>query len=241
MKATLVYITTFVLAFIGVTVALIFANDKFENIFVFDFSPKGTGTEVALSDSTVTDSLSTEDDAHGPEENDVAHNQGGAPNISPMEIQKKYNEKNPDGSSELDPKLLERVKKEIIDSLAKRKVKVEVDTIYQEVIKDRGLIDSLNKVIYAKSTAEKELVYREREITRLKKQLEHKRDSSYDAWVKQTVKLYEGMDAKKAAKILLNYSDNVAKDIVFKMKKKKASEILECLKPEEVVKLTGAQ
>jgi flagellar motility protein MotE (MotC chaperone) len=46
------------------------------------------------------------------------------------------------------------------------------------------------------------------------------------------------MDAKKAAKIILTYSDNIAKDIVYSMKKKKAAEILAQLNPETVNRIT---
>ena len=45
------------------------------------------------------------------------------------------------------------------------------------------------------------------------------------------------MDADQAAKIITNYSDNVARDIIYSMKKKKAVEILSALKPETVNRL----
>jgi len=59
-----------------------------------------------------------------------------------------------------------------------------------------------------------------------------KQDSSYVEWIKNTVKLYESMETQKAAKIILGYSDNIARDILLKMKKKKAAEILAEFKPE---------
>lgn len=64
-----------------------------------------------------------------------------------------------------------------------------------------------------------------------------KKDSIYNEWVKQTVKIYESMDSKKAAKVISNYSDNIARDILLKMKKKKAAEILAELKPEVVTRI----
>jgi len=64
-----------------------------------------------------------------------------------------------------------------------------------------------------------------------------RKDSIYNEWVKQTVKLYESMDSKKAAKVLVNYSDNIARDILLKMKKKKAAEILAELKPDVVTRI----
>lgn len=64
-----------------------------------------------------------------------------------------------------------------------------------------------------------------------------KKDSIYNEWIKQTVKLYESMDSKKAAKVIVGYSDNIARDILLKMKKKKAAEILAELKPEVVTRI----
>lgn len=64
-----------------------------------------------------------------------------------------------------------------------------------------------------------------------------KKDSIYNEWIKQTVKLYESMDSKKAAKVIVGYSDNIARDILLKMKKKKAAEILAELKPDVVTRI----
>jgi len=62
--------------------------------------------------------------------------------------------------------------------------------------------------------------------------------STYKSWVKKTVSLYEAMDSRKAAQIILTYSDNVAKDIIYSMKKKKAAEILAQYNPETVNRIT---
>ena len=64
-----------------------------------------------------------------------------------------------------------------------------------------------------------------------------KKDTVYTNWIKQTVKLYESMDSRKAAKVIQGYSDNIARDILLKMKKKKAAEILAELKPEVVTRI----
>ncbi|MEW6507412.1 MAG: hypothetical protein AB1432_06650 [Bacteroidota bacterium] len=58
------------------------------------------------------------------------------------------------------------------------------------------------------------------------------KDSVYSKWIKSSVKLYEAMDSKKAAKIIQGYNDNIARDIIFSMKKKKAAEIIAEFKPE---------
>jgi flagellar motility protein MotE (MotC chaperone) len=66
-------------------------------------------------------------------------------------------------------------------------------------------------------------------------------DSTYRTWAKKTAALYEAMDSKKAAKIIQNYSDNVARDILYSMKKKKAAEVLANLNPETASKVTRIQ
>lgn len=68
-----------------------------------------------------------------------------------------------------------------------------------------------------------------------------KQDNSkkeYQVWIKTTSKMYESMAAQKAAKIILKYSDNIAKDILYSMKKKKAAEILAELNPEIAKRIT---
>jgi len=48
----------------------------------------------------------------------------------------------------------------------------------------------------------------------------------YVSWTKKIAKLYETMDPSKAAKIIQGYSDNIARDIIYTMKQKKAAGIL---------------
>ena len=68
-----------------------------------------------------------------------------------------------------------------------------------------------------------------------------KPDSSYIIWMKQTAKMYESMDPKKAAKIIQSYSDNIARDIIYSMKQKKAAEILSELNPDTANRITRAK
>lgn len=71
-------------------------------------------------------------------------------------------------------------------------------------------------------------------------EFEKKKDSEteYKEWVTNTTKLYESMESQKAAKIILKYSDNIAKDILYSMKKKKAAEILAEINPEIAKRIT---
>ena len=58
------------------------------------------------------------------------------------------------------------------------------------------------------------------------------KDTNYVKWAKKTAGMFEAMDPKKAAKIIERYSDNIARDIIYVMKKKKAAEILAELNPD---------
>ena len=67
------------------------------------------------------------------------------------------------------------------------------------------------------------------------------KDSSYAKWKRQTVKLYEAMDAKQIARVLPTFSDDVARDLLYSMKNKKAGEVLTLLSPDVVHRLTQAR
>ncbi len=67
------------------------------------------------------------------------------------------------------------------------------------------------------------------------------KDSSYAKWKRQTVQLYDAMEAKQIARVLPSFSDDVARDLVYSMKKKKAAEVLSLLSPDVVHRLTRAQ
>ncbi|MDQ7817308.1 MAG: hypothetical protein RDU14_09835 [Melioribacteraceae bacterium] len=67
------------------------------------------------------------------------------------------------------------------------------------------------------------------------------KDSVYNKWVKSSVKLYEAMDSKKAAKIIQGYNDNIARDIIYSMKKKKAAEIMAEFKPDKANKIINLE
>lgn len=143
--------------------------------------------------------------------------------------------------SQVEDFLKNEFKQEVIDSLKKIYVTTKTDTVYKVVLKDPTLQESLTdaKVNFTKMA--QDIKQKDEKINTLESTLTTKQDSVYQAWIKNTVKLFEAMDAKKAAKIITNYSDNVATDIIYKMKKKKAAEILTQLDPQTVIKLTGKQ
>jgi flagellar motility protein MotE (MotC chaperone) len=61
--------------------------------------------------------------------------------------------------------------------------------------------------------------------------------NEYETWLKKTSDLFASMEPKKAAKIIQNYSDNIARDIIYTMNKKKAAEILAELSPDIVTRI----
>lgn len=67
------------------------------------------------------------------------------------------------------------------------------------------------------------------------------KDREYIAWREKTIQLYETMDAKKVAQVIQSFSDNIARDLIYSMKKKKAAKVLSFMDPEVVVRLTKVQ
>jgi len=76
------------------------------------------------------------------------------------------------------------------------------------------------------------------EATNAKIKVKKDTENEYQTWIKTTSKLFESMESPKAAKIILKYSDNIAKDILYSMKKKKAAGILAELNPETAKRIT---
>ena len=59
-----------------------------------------------------------------------------------------------------------------------------------------------------------------------------KQKEAYSTWIKKVTSIYESLDPGKAAKIIQTYSDNVARDILYNMRKKSAAKIVAELSPE---------
>ncbi len=113
------------------------------------------------------------------------------------------------------------------DSL-KNQQPVKLDTASTVALKDTNAIKKVQNVVNTQKTMnEAEAINNP-----VAKTSTTKPDTTYSKWIKKTGKLYESMDAKKAAKIILGYSDNIARDLLLSMRKKKAAEILSEIKPE---------
>jgi len=127
-------------------------------------------------------------------------------------------------------------RKNILDSLKANTI-VKYDTVYQEILKDNALLDSINIL-------QSELTRLRTEVANSTAQadkIEVESGQISEEWIKQTAKLFESMDPKNAAKVIKNYSDNEARELIYSMKKNKAAEILTHLDPNFVNRITKSQ
>lgn len=67
------------------------------------------------------------------------------------------------------------------------------------------------------------------------------KDTIYVKWKKNTVKLYEQMESDLVAQVIQNFSDNVARDILYSMNKEKAAEVLSLMGSRTVQRYTRVQ
>ncbi len=140
--------------------------------------------------------------------------------------------------------LFDDFKHEVLDSLKTIMPAKTGDTVYANAFRDSILIDSLRNLQAALKSVNTKLNTNaagkdSQQITTDNEKT--KTDSSYNVWKIQTAKLYESMDPQKAAKIIQSYSDNVARDIIYTMRQKKAAEILSELNPETANRITRAR
>lgn len=129
-----------------------------------------------------------------------------------------------------------------LDESKKDDTKVSIDSTYLTTMNENvSKIDKLSEEFNKIAQLRKDNSQKDKKIKELESQSKIRQDSIYNEWVKATVKLYESMDSKDAAKFIQKYSDNVARDLIYTMKKKKAAAILSNLNPDMVINLTKAQ
>jgi len=162
----------------------------------------------------------------------------------------KLPKKNPSALSSLDSAMIKQMKETMLDSIRALSGKDSLFLQTTKARKDSMVIDSLHRYIAqiidsvkkAPTSKRKEAVKpNAAEALAAEANLPVKRDSAYHKWKKDTIALYEMMDAKKVAKIIQSFSDNIARDILYSMKKKKAAEILAQFTPEIANRITKAQ
>ena len=138
----------------------------------------------------------------------------------------------------------EKIRKELLDSLrAYQSQSVNNDSNSVTAILDSTIIDSL-AVIHQKlaelEKRNKAFLEQKQEVAKVDSVISEEDAKKFEEWAKQTAKLYESMDPKKAAKIIQNYSDNESREILFRMNKKKAAKILAELNPQLAQRITKA-
>jgi cytoskeletal protein RodZ len=201
-------ILVFAVAFILITVGMIFLNSIYSNIFKFDFSTISSKDTVAVS-STVS-------------QNDPT-----------TEINKQLDKKAEPVESK-DSSKINLATDSVVSSPPKLNAAPQVIPAVNKVnnVPDtKAAVTEQNK---AKQVIEEQTVLpqkNENEILISNNFTKSEVDTIYQKWIKQTAKLYESMDPKKAALIIRNYSETTARDIIYKMKKNKAAEVLSELDP----------
>lgn len=122
-----------------------------------------------------------------------------------------------------------------LDSI-KANTLVKIDTVYQEILKDAALADSIKKLQNELSTLRTQALQKDTTNNVIVN-----KNIIDEQWAKKTAKLIESMNPKNAAKVIQNYSDNEARELIYKMKQSKAAAILSHLDPNFVNRITKSQ
>jgi flagellar motility protein MotE (MotC chaperone) len=189
-KDKLIVIMVYTLTFAAVTAGIIFLNQKYENIFTFDFRPAKSKINIDLKKPEYKTAVAA---------------------------------------------LEKEIRKKLIDSLKNANALNEFSSKFVDntpVLKDS--ISLLKKKLLKISEAQK----KDSLLAANMKSQSGKKE--YEEWLKKTAALYNTMESSQAAKIIKKYSDNVARDIIYKLKKQKAAEILAMMNPDEATKITKA-
>ncbi len=153
------------------------------------------------------------------------------------EVQINYNAdiSDPVNIEEIKNSIADKIKSELLDTL--KSALPQKDTIKNTAVNDSLIMDSLKALNVEISKIKSRVSVYENKDSAATHPVQDE-DSTYLRWAKTTAGLYESMDSRKAAKIIQNYSDNTARDILYAMKKKKAAEILAELNPETANRIT---
>jgi flagellar motility protein MotE (MotC chaperone) len=203
MKSYILNTVPFLFAFIVVTGAIIYLNGQYNNIFQFDFSSRNQITGD-LKDSLNTDTKNNTEARLNPpaEKNDSLQVEAAIKESGEVTLK---TEDDLIKSADLKPDIKQISAKELEAQLEK------------------------------KPEPEKEKIepkFASNDLTQTQESKQQKQDSTYQNWLKKVSKLLEQMEPAKASKIIQNYSDNVARDIIYSMNKKSAAKIVSELSPE---------
>lgn len=233
MKTKLIYGATYLFVFFAVSGLLIILNQKYENIFQFNFNERKSVSTIVKSDSTSNnDSLSNQNNIFNQAnlldslDNQVADSTQ-IDSTNTDTYQSTFAQK--DSVQLKNEKDISKLQTEI----PKKIISSKENTNINKKNEDKQKVQNE----YLANTQQNQLTQVQNEID-ITKNKSTEKDSAYIKWKKSTVKLYELMDPKKAAKIISQHSDNIARDLIYSMNKKKAAQILQYLDNETVIKLT---
>lgn len=203
MKSYILNTVPFLFAFIVVTGAIIYLNGQYNNIFQFDFSPRNQATNE-LKDSLNTDTNTDKEAKLNPpaDKNDS------------LQVEAAIKE-----SGEVTLKTED-------DLIKSADVKPDIKQISTK---------ELEAQLEKKPEPEKEKIepkFASNDLIQTQESKQQKQDPTYQNWLRKVSKLLEQMEPAKASKIIQNYSDNVARDIIYSMNKKSAAKIVSELSPE---------
>jgi len=193
------YVFVFVLAFLFVTSALIFMNQKYRNVFAMDFREVEPNIKVV-----------------------------------PRRITRRE-------MDQIRKDVYSKVREELDKKAEDQNIDSQKDDYKVKVNDNSYMISKLTQQINTIAQKQKKYESKRNNSQEVQKQNKAKQDSVYSNWLKSTVKLYESMEAAEAAKFIPKYSDNVARDLIYSMKQKKAADILKNLNPDFVINLTQAK
>lgn len=207
MKTYILNSLPFVFAFFVVTGAIIYLNGQYNNIFQFDFTPRNQTTAI-LKDSLDTNQKDkSENKSENNSDSLIANTESFQDSLV------KNDSVNTALESVTDKFIAPEVKTEI-NEISKKELTAQLE-------KKPELNDNKIEPKFASNDAN------QNQETKQQKQ-----DSGYQDWLKKVSKLLEQMEPSKASKIIQNYSDNVARDIIYSMNKKSAAKIVSELSPE---------
>lgn len=203
MKTYILNTLPFVFAFIVVTGVIIYLNGQFNNIFQFDFTPKNQ----VYSEQKDPTQLDQTKEIKSTDKKMGAKNDSLLVSEFPTDsiFNANLTEDKIIPQTEIDSDIKENSKKELKKQLEK-KPEAEISKI--------------------------EPKFASNQTNQSNEPKQQKQDSSYSNWLKKVSKLLEQMEPSKASKIIQNYSDNVARDIIYTMNKKSAAKIVSELSPE---------
>jgi hypothetical protein len=93
----------------------------------------------------------------------------------------------------------------LVDSLLAVNEKIKQDSLEELEMASRNIIENVDL------KKDKEYQQNQKSTNNI---VRSNRDSSYNVWLKKTIKLVENMPPSQASKLLKNYSDNEARDII---------------------------